>query len=76
MMDDWVEIKEFGNPTIEKDYLILTNNGGMLVARWCGLSVTHVIDFPLWINKCVCSLIDHDSITHWMPLPDMPEEEI
>lgn len=38
---------------------------GIFIAKWCS-------DKGFWINTCTGW---HDLHTHWMPLPEPPEEE-
>lgn len=59
---EWVSVEEQGKPTSDGRYLVCTKNNTVHIARY--------YDFRF------CCFEEHNEVTHWMPLPELPEQNI
>ena len=62
-MNDWISVNDPLQPEIGKLYLVSGHNGTPFIA---------LKDYLKWMRQSGSKRID--GITHWMPIPPLPEE--
>ena len=64
---EWISVEE-RLPQVDTDVLVITANGSFKVAR---CNIYHNGTLVLWMTN---DGLGERAITHWMPLPELPEE--